>query len=191
MPWAKALNLQASGRYTDYDSYGSNTTYKVGLDWQVNSWLRVRGTKGTSFRAPALYELFLANQTGFQGQTAVDPCIQWDQSSNTNLKANCQAAGVPAGYVAANSSSALIITGGGAGHLKAETSKADARGVVFTPSFIDLSVAVDYTGLQVSNEVTRFGSANIVNTCYTSTAFPANPFCSLLKRAGFNAPANT
>ncbi|MBS0296722.1 MAG: TonB-dependent receptor [Proteobacteria bacterium] len=191
MPIVKSLNLQASGRYTDYDSYGSNTTYKVGLDWQINSWLRLRGTKGTSFRAPALYELFLANQTGFQGQTAVDPCIQWDQSSNANLKANCQAAGVPAGYVAANSSSALIITGGGAGHLKAETSKADTLGLVFTPSFVDLSVAVDYTDLQVSNEVTTFGAGNIVNSCYTAANFPANPFCQLVTRAGFNGPGNT
>ncbi|MBS0295845.1 MAG: TonB-dependent receptor [Proteobacteria bacterium] len=190
-PLMRVLNLQASGRYTDYDSYGSNSTYKVGLDWQITSWLRARATKGTSFRAPALYELFLANQTSFQGQLAIDPCIQWDQSTNQTLKTNCAAAGVPVGYTAGGSSSALITTGGGAGHLKAETSKADTLGVVFTPSFIDLSVAIDYTGLQVSNEVTRFGSANIANTCYTSTAFPANPFCALIKRAGFNAPANT
>jgi iron complex outermembrane receptor protein len=127
----------------------------------------------------------LANQTGFQGQTAIDPCIQWDQSANANLQKNCAAAGVPAGYTAANSSSATIITGGGAGHLKAETSKADTLGVVFTPSFVDLSIAVDYTDLQVANEVTTFGAGNIVNSCYTSAAFPANPFCSLVQRAGF------
>jgi len=122
MPIVKSLNLQASGRYTDYDSYGSNSTYKVGLDWQITSWLRARATKGTSFRAPALYELFLANQTSFQGQTAVDPCIQWENSTNGTLKANCAAAGVPTGYTAGGTSSALIIPGGCAGHLKSETS---------------------------------------------------------------------
>jgi iron complex outermembrane receptor protein len=186
MPIVKALNLQASGRYTDYDSYGSNSTYKVGLDWQITSWLRARATKGTSFRAPALYELYLANQTSFQGQTAIDPCINWGQSLNQTLKTNCATAGVPSNYTAAGTSSVTIITGGGKGHLKAETSKADTLGVVFTPSFIDLSVAVDYTGLQVANEVTTFSAATIVNQCYTSTNFPANPFCQLVQRRGFD-----
>jgi iron complex outermembrane receptor protein len=189
MPLAKSLDMQASARYTDYDSYGSNTTYKVGLDWQITSWLRARATKGTSFRAPALYELFLANQTSFQGQTAIDPCIQYENSNDQNLKANCATAHVPTGYTAAGTSGAVIITGGGAGHLKAETSKADTLGLVFTPSFIDLSVAVDYTNLQVSNEVTRFGTANIINSCYTAQNFPNSPFCQLVTRAGYNAPA--
>jgi iron complex outermembrane receptor protein len=187
LPLFKAVNLTASGRYTDYDSYGSNSTYKVGLDWQVTDWFRARATRGTSFRAPALYELFLANQTSFQGQTAIDPCINWGQSTNTTLQKNCLAAGVtnPA-YTAGGTSSALIITGGGHGHLKAETSMADTLGVVFTPSFIDLSVAVDYTMLQVANEVTTFSAGNIAGQCYTAVNFPASPFCSLIERRGFN-----
>jgi iron complex outermembrane receptor protein len=180
-PFMKSLDLRASGRYTDYSLSGSNTTYKVGLDWQVNDWFRLRGTRGTSFRAPALYELFLANQTSFLPQTSVDPCINYQDSGNANLMKNCASVGVPAGY-AGNGSSAQITTGGGAGHLKAETSTATTWGFIFTPTFIDFSLAVDYTDIVVTNEVTTFGAGNIASSCYTAVNFPNSPFCSLLTR---------
>ena len=185
LPGIESLDLQVSGRYTEYDSYGDGSTYKVGLNWQVTPAWRVRATKGTSFRAPALYELYLANQTSFQNQVAIDPCIQWELDTNPRIVANCSAAGVPMGYTGAGTSSALIITGGGAGILTAETSEAYTVGVIWTPSFIDLSVAVEYFDFLVEDEVRQFGSANILNQCYTSETFPTDPFCTLFTR---NAP---
>jgi iron complex outermembrane receptor protein len=181
MPFIKSLDLQASARYTDYDIGGSNSTWKVGLNWQVNDWFRIRGTEGTSFRAPELYELFLANQTGFLPQASVDPCINYQDSSNANLIKNCASVGVPAGYTG-NGSSVQVTTGGGAGHLKAETSKATTFGFIFTPTFTDFSLAVDYTDITVNNEVQPFGAATIASQCYTAVNFPANGFCGLLVR---------
>lgn len=182
------LTLNLSGRWSDYDSYGSSETYKVGLNWQITPAWRIRATQGTSFRAPALYELFLANQTSFLGQTAIDPCLQYEQSSNGVLQANCAAAGVPTGYTAAGTSSALIITGGGIGVLNPETAEARTLGVIWTPAFIDLSVAVDYFEIEVEDEVRTFGAANILSQCYRSTAYPGNPFCSLFTRAPATDP---
>ena len=69
------LSLNLSGRYSDYKSVGDAFTYKAGLNWKVNDLLRVRSTYGTSFRAPALYELYLNNQVSFLGQFSIDPCI--------------------------------------------------------------------------------------------------------------------
>ncbi|MDO1559451.1 TonB-dependent receptor [Brevundimonas sp. 2R-24] len=182
-----SLTANISGRYSDYESYGSTNTYKVGINWQINPSWRIRATRGTSFRAPALYELFLANQTGFQGQTAVDPCVQWELDPDQRIQQNCAAAGIPAGYTAAGSSSALIISGGGAGVLEAETGDAHTIGVVWTPSFIDLNVAVDYFDIQISDEITRIGPAAILRQCYRSSAFPTDPLCSLFTRqAGTN-----
>lgn len=181
LPGIESLDAQISGRYTDYKSYGSDSTYKLGLNWQITNAWRIRGTKGTSFRAPALYELYLANQTSFLSQASVDPCINWQDSSDVHLQTACAADGVPSGYTAAGSSSALIITGGGAGVLKAETSDAKTIGVIWTPSFIDLSVAVDYFEITVNNEISKFGSANILGQCYRQTPFPG-AFCSLFHR---------
>ena len=178
---AKRLSLSGSARWTDYDSYGSDTTFKVGLNWQIVDSVRMRGSYGTSFRAPALFELYLANQTGFLGQTSVDPCINWDQSQDPQILANCAAVGLPNGWLNPNSS-ALIVTGGGAGVLNAETSKAWTAGIVFTPKDWPLSIAADWWRIEVNNQVSQFGAGNIVSSCYGSEDFPNDPFCSLFDR---------
>ncbi|WP_122580214.1 TonB-dependent receptor domain-containing protein, partial [Pseudomonas viridiflava] len=53
---AEELTLDLSGRYTDYESYGSDETYKIGGLWTPVKWLSFRASYGTSYRAPALYE---------------------------------------------------------------------------------------------------------------------------------------
>jgi iron complex outermembrane receptor protein len=184
------LSLDASARYTHYKSYGGNTTYKVGLNWQVIPDVRLRGTYGTSFRAPALYELYLANQTSFLGQASIDPCVNYEDSSDPQVRANCASQGIPTGYTGASPNggggSALITTGGGKGILSAEKSKAWTAGVIFTPKFIqdyaDVSIAVTYFSFNVNNEVRQFGASNILNQCYSATEFLANSFCSLFTR---------
>jgi iron complex outermembrane receptor protein len=176
------LDFDGSYRYTHYRSYGNGGTYKLGLNWQVIPDLRLRATRGTSFRAPALYELYLANQTSFLGQTSIDPCINYATSGSPVLQANCLAAGIPGDYSAAGTSSATIITGGGAGILKAETSVATTLGVVLTPRWFNLSIAVDYFNIHVRNEIRQFGASNIANQCYNSPQFATEPFCTLITR---------
>ena len=182
LPGIESLDVQVSGRYTEYDSYGEGSTYKLGLNWQITPAWRIRATKGTSFRAPALYELYLANQTSFANQGAVDPCITWETDTNPLIQANCAAAGVPMGYTGAGTSSVLVTTGGGLGILDAETSEAYTVGLIWTPSFINLSVAVEYFDFLVEDEIRQFGAFNIVNQCYTSPSFPTDPFCTLFTR---------
>ena len=184
------LTFDGSVRYTDYKSYGSNTTYKLGLNWQVVPSVRLRGTYGTSFRAPALFELYLANQTGFLGQGSIDPCVNYQDASNPQIQTNCASQGIPTEYTGVSpnggGSSALIVTGGGKGILKAETSKAATFGVIFTPTMfrniVDLNVSLDYFEIEVNDEVRQFGSSNILTQCYQSSNFPSNPFCTLFTR---------
>ena len=79
VPYVQSLDLSLSGRYTDTDTSGSATTYKVGLNWAMSDTIRFRATHGTSFRAPALFELYLADQTSFARQRNIDPCLNLDQ----------------------------------------------------------------------------------------------------------------
>jgi iron complex outermembrane receptor protein len=185
-PFAEELSVNLSGRAFDYESYGSDSVYKAGFNWQVVPTFRVRGTYGTSYRAPALYELFLGDQTVFLGQTAIDPCIDYGNSSNQNLIANCAAEGIPADYTGGGSS-ATIITGGGAGILEAETSKAQTFGVIFTPTFANLNIAVDYFEIEVNDQVAQLGAGSILGGCYTAQNFP-NEFCNLFTRAPASDP---
>jgi len=180
LPGIESLTANISGRYTDYESYGSDTTYKLGLNWQIVPSWRIRATRGTSFRAPALFELYLADQTGFT--SAADPCVQWGLSSNPNVQANCAAEGIPDNYLGSGGS-LLVQSGGGSGLLKAETSEATTVGVIWTPSFIDLNIAIDYFDIEVNDQVAKFGAGNILASCYRAetTNFP-NDFCTLIDR---------
>ncbi|MFM8376050.1 MAG: TonB-dependent receptor domain-containing protein [Phenylobacterium sp.] len=83
------------------------------------------------------------------------------------------------------------MTGGGAGVLEAETSKARTFGIVFTPKQFDLSVAVDYFEIEVNDEVRQFGAANITFQCYSRQDFPNNPYCGLITRATGATPQIT
>jgi len=182
MKFAEELTLDASARYTNYDSYGDGSTYKLGLNYQITPEYRVRGTTGTSFRAPALFELYLANLTGFSAQTALDPCQP--TQTNATIQASCAALGINyATYNPAVHASALVLTGGGP-NLTAETSEARTVGFIWTPDWIDFSVAVDYWEFEVNNEVAQFGAANIINACHSQAPVvnPANPFCNLYTR---------
>ena len=188
LPGVEELSVNGSTRYFNYDSYGSDSVWKAGFNWQVIPSLRFRGTKGTSYRAPALYELFLGNQTSFLGQTAIDPCADWANSSNENIRTNCAAAGVPDTYTGAGGSSALIVTGGGQGVLEAETSEATTFGVIFTPTVLDLSIAIDYFDITVNDQVAQLGAGTILGGCYGSPNYP-NAFCDLFTRAPSTDPS--
>lgn len=184
----ESLNVNASGRVFKYDTVdGSDNVWKLGMNWQINPALRVRGTIGTSYRAPGLYELYLGNQSGFQNQTAIDPCIRWGESTNDQVRANCAAIGIPDNYTAAGNSSATIYESGGAGQLKPETSKAKSAGIVFTPAFANLSVAIDYFDYEVIDQITSLSGKQIVAGCYGAAVFPNN-FCSLMERNPSTGP---
>ena len=75
-PFAHLLELNVSGRYTDYKSYGSDFTYHAGAQWAPVPEIRFRGNYGTNFRAPNLYEQYVADQVGFYGNFQ-DPCANF------------------------------------------------------------------------------------------------------------------
>jgi iron complex outermembrane recepter protein len=186
----KNLGLTLSGRYTDVDVAGEASTYKVGLNWQINDAFRIRATQGTSFRAPALFELYLADQTSFPSQRTVDPCINWafNLAAGTisqRFADNCASAAGPGGGVpgdhTGSGSSATLFQGGGLGIVKPETSRSSVYGVVWTPKFADLSLSVDYFEIDIKDEVTLLGQ-NIPSICYNSLNFPDDPVCDLFVR---------
>jgi iron complex outermembrane receptor protein len=183
---AQKVELEMSGRYTDVDSFGDDTTYKVGINWSLTDAWRVRASKGTSFRSPALFELYLADQTSSARQSSVDPCVRWgtqlERGSISQLTAdNCAADGLADDF-AGGAISATIITGGGAGVLKAETSTSKTIGLVWTPDFADLSVSIDRFDFEILDEVTQLGGGGIVGQCYASEFFATDPLCDQFDR---------
>jgi iron complex outermembrane receptor protein len=179
-PLAEDVEFSGSIRAFDYDIGGSDSIYKVGLNWQITPTVRARSSYGTSYRAPALFELFLEDQTGFLSQTSIDPCVNWADSTNPNIRANCAAAGIPDNYTGAGSS-ALVITSGGGDLLEPETGDTFTAGVIWTPTFADINIALDYYEIEISDQITSLSGAQIVGGCYGSTTYP-NDFCDLFDR---------
>jgi iron complex outermembrane receptor protein len=188
LPGAEEVTFTASGRYTDVASYGGASTYKLGLNWEIIPGLRLRASKGTSFRSPALFELYLFNETSFLGQRAVDPCINWAGALATGaitqrVATNCAADGIPGNHNGAGAG-VTIFKSGGIGVLNAETSVSKTIGLVWTPDFVDLQLSIDYFDIQVSDEVAAIGANNIVGQCYASLNHSTDPLCDLFQRNG-------
>jgi iron complex outermembrane recepter protein len=186
------LTFNGSFRWTDYDSYGSDTTYKLGLVYSPISWVSLRVTNGTSFRAPALFEQFQGATSGFLSQ-ASDPCNNYGnvQVSNPVRYANC-AAEIPGNPAFQATNSIRVLSEGGAAQgLEAETSENLTFGVIVQPDFGqagELSVAVDYFEIEIENGVDQPGAGNILPRCYDAPEFRAGGgLCRLVTRSPLNA----
>ncbi|WP_447754748.1 TonB-dependent receptor domain-containing protein [Sphingopyxis fribergensis] len=186
LPFARLLELDISGRYTHYKSYGSDFTYHINGQWAPNDIIRFRGNYGTSFRAPNLYEQFVADQTGFYGGD-VDPCTGFGTAyqPGDTVYNNCLAALQPilganaVNYVATGGP--RVTTRGGAGLLSAEKSRSYGFGGIITApaGWANLSIAIDYWNVKVRGEVTTLGNL-ILNRCYEADDFPNNEYCALI-----------
>jgi iron complex outermembrane receptor protein len=205
-PFFENLTFSAAGRLTNVKSTrasdgvsysdNGNFTYKLGFNWALTDWIRFRGSYGTSFRAPALFEQFLANQTSFPNQR-IDPCINYAagvQAGTTSQRVadNCAADGIPGNY-GGGGITATAFSQGGLGLLKSETSKAKVIGAVLTPKFgflgdTQFSLAVDYFDIRVKGEISQLGPSTILFGCYDSEDFANEPLCDLFTR-GQNATA--
>ncbi|QZH75493.1 MAG: TonB-dependent receptor [Erythrobacter sp.] len=205
-PFFEDLTLSLAGRMTnvratrasdgEWAEDRDNFTYKLGVNWSVTEWLRFRGSFGTSFRAPALFEQFLADETSFVNQR-IDPCINWQGglaagTTSQRVADNCAADGIPGDY-GGGGITATAFASGGLGILEAETSEALVVGMVLTPNFAflpdtDISFAVDYFDIKVDGEISQLGAATILGGCYNSEDFANEPLCNLFTR-GQNATA--
>lgn len=191
IPGAEELTVNISGRYTDYQSYGGDTTYKIGALYTPVRALTFRAAQGTSYRAPALFEQFVGGTTGFLAASG-DPCNNYGALDPTSNRArNCAAENLPnGGNFLATSSIASVTIGGYEAGLKAETSKNKTFGAIIQPEMPtgwgDVSFAIDYYDIKVDNGVDRVGTGNILSLCYNQPNF-SSQYCRLITRA----PAGT
>jgi iron complex outermembrane receptor protein len=192
MPFAEELTLSLSGRYTDVASYGGDATWKAGFSYAPTDDIRFRGSQGTSFRAPGLYELYLAEQISSFAQSG-DPCSDWGNKLLANtitqrMADNCRndpkfPGGIGPTQLSTGGITATVYTSGGFGTLKAETSEARSLGVVWAPEYLgDLQFSIAYFDIIVEGQVGRVTNSYILRQCYDSPNFPNDPLCNLFTR---------
>lgn len=195
IPGFYRLNVTGSARYTDYASYGSDETWKLSGEWEIIRGFGLRGSYGTSYRAPALAEQFLGATSGFLASSA-DPCDDIpaadDRSPNQQIIAtNCAAIGLPEDFTQTSGVSVFRVGGAEAG-LEAETSKNWSVGGVINPplpaSVGSISLSLDYFSIKVENGVQDLAGGTILNRCYSDPNFnPTEGFCRFVTRDQNNA----
>lgn len=175
VPLVQRLDLAAAVRYSDYELFGDDTNYKLGLDWQLTDSFKVRATKSTAFRIPSIPQLFGGVTTG--GLTTTDPCSGWSSIPSSSVVAqNCQADGVPAGYTQLGNS--ILTYGGGNIALMPEDAKTLTVGMAWTPTFVDgLTLTLDYYKIDITNAVASVSGSTKLAICYNTPGL-GHPFCA-------------
>jgi len=165
---ADSLELDFAFRYSDYDTFGDTTNYKLGIKWRINEDLMLRGTASTAFRAPSTSDLF--GGAGITHPTVSDPCA-------TNATSFCIADGVPSGGYQALGDQ-LRQTYGGSTTIEPEEADIFTVGLVYSPSFVDgLSMTLDYWDIDLENAISSIGPDVILQGCARTGAY-----CELIDR---------
>jgi iron complex outermembrane receptor protein len=170
LTFAESLDVDASVRYSDYNTTAGDTTnYRFGVDWAINEFVRLRSTISTGFRAPNIVELFGGNQSN--SPLVEDPCEFYNRRTkrvNDNVIANCKADGLPEDFEYGFQTQAVFTQLAGA-PLEPEESDNLTFGVVISPSFLpNLIASVDYWQIEVDGYIGMPDYSALLFACYSS-----------------------
>ncbi|HEY0963008.1 MAG TPA: TonB-dependent receptor [Pseudomonadales bacterium] len=144
----ESVDLQLAARATDYSTSGNVTTWKAGLNWDVNDQVRMRFTKSRDIRAGNIGELFTPTAVALininHPTTSVRGVAQVTTTGNTALDPE-----------------------------EADTLTA---GIIFTPNFLDgLQLSADYYDIQIDGQIGSVNGQQIADQCFL---FNEQDFCS-------------
>jgi len=146
LPFAQQVDLSAAMRYFDYNTFGDDTTWKLGLTWRMTDDLMFRGGRSTAFRAPTVSELFGGKSPSFD--FIKHPATTQDQAE---------------------------VTVGGNDLLTPEEADITTLGLVYSPSFVDgLSLTFDYYKIDISNTITQVDPNYVANQCLDANGTTIN-----------------
>ena len=141
----KQLEVDVSGRYDHYDTYGGSATPRIGLKFTPIDQFAIRGTWGKGFRAPSIAESGTAGLAFGQGNTN-DPVLCPGGVANVKGTFNALCSYPAVGVAASNP------------NLKAVTSTNATFGVIFEPSKV-FNVSADWYHIELKNDIISASSA--------------------------------
>jgi iron complex outermembrane receptor protein len=170
LPFAQSVDLELAMRYFDYDTFGSDTTWKVGLTWRMNDMIMLRSVASTAFRAPNVGELFAGQSDDFANYT--DPCNGVGGPDQDPLYAAACANDVAANLIPGDGSynqanGQVRSVSGGNPELGPETADTFTVGAVIEP-LDGLSFTVDYYQIAIENVVDSVSVGTQYDGCYSA-----------------------
>ncbi|WP_448547908.1 TonB-dependent receptor plug domain-containing protein [Thalassotalea fusca] len=155
MPITDNLIVDASLRYSDYDTVGNTTNYKVGVDYRLNDAIKFRTGLATGFRAPNISEI---NQDSTANFPVVEPWCEFMDRRNDiteTMRENCIALGMAtddSSEMGFAWQSTVTESAPPKGSLKPEESDTFTFGMVIEP-LENLNVSIDYWSIEVDNVI--------------------------------------
>jgi iron complex outermembrane recepter protein len=136
IPIIRTLEANAAVRYDHYSDFGGTTNPKFSLRWQPTRSLLVRGSWGTGFLAPSLYQL-ISPAIGNVTPTGFSDPVRCPVTGDTGLDCDTQFGDIL----------------GGNPNLKPEESEQTTLGIVFEPT-TGVSFSVDWFKINLKNAIT-------------------------------------
>ncbi|WP_213997770.1 TonB-dependent receptor [Arsukibacterium sp.] len=181
---AEQLDLSLASRYSDYSTFGGESTSKIGVRWLISDEMLLRGSWSEGFRAPNIGELF-GSASGFDAVIS-DPC---SAPVNSAISANCATLGVPADYEQPNPQIGVIT--GGNRDLAPETSTSYNLGAVYSPQFAvqqswseRMDISVSWYQHELKGAIQAVDAQTQLNLCVQTLD---DNFCNGISRNSFGA----
>jgi iron complex outermembrane recepter protein len=125
VPLIHSLDVQVAGRFEHYSDFGSVTSPKIAMAWDIVDGLRVRASYSEGFRAPNLEQ---TNATQYARLASGIDYVRCEADLRAGRIANFSAC--------AQNTSGLSLLVSGNPDLEPETSVNQSYGLVFQPTFI-------------------------------------------------------
>lgn len=138
IPIVKSLEANVAVRYDHYSDFGSTTNPKVSVRWQPVPQLLLRGSWGTGFKAPTLFQLWNPQAPGLSQPGLNDPLRCPNPDDENNPDCNTQ----------------YTVTFGGNPDLQPEKANQTTIGAVWEP-IPGVSLGLDWFDMDVKNIVTN------------------------------------
>ena len=146
IPVTDRINMQAALRYEDFSDYGDSTVGKLAIGWDVTSWLDIRASLSSAFRAPNIVQV--------NEKTVVRSGTRYDRAA---FQVNSlQSVG---NVIDSDSRYTIQRMAVGAENLDAEESENSSLGFVFTP-VDNLIVTWDTWTIEKEGTIGLFGREN-------------------------------
>lgn len=175
--FAEEFNLELGYRYSNYNTSGGATTYKIAASWTPIDEVRFRGGYNRAIRAPNVGNLFNPVSGGLWGGT--DPCTG---ATPEFTAAQCALSGVTAaqyGTIVGNPADQYNQLAGGNPNLDPEQADTWTFGAVFTP-LSGVSASIDYYDIEITDRIGTIGASNILRGCMLTGEAG---LCSLINRS--------
>ncbi len=201
LPFVQNLELNAGYRYSDYNTAaGSDSTWKLTANWDVNDFVKVRGGRQVANRAPNIAELFSPAVFEVVTWTDHDPCSNLTRAAYGNVATNPNRAqvntlcsqlpgvnGQPNGFTGFNAAyvgqNAVYFPAGrdlttGNPNLQSEEAKTWTAGLVLRSPFESdalrsITLAVDWYQIDIGGAISTATTSYVYQECFN--AFGTNP----------------